>query len=322
MNPYEILGLPLNTEFNEVRARYFYLARTHHPDKLGSNVSEEEKKKREEYFKNITVAYHEIDKRHKNGGGAGGWEGGYGSVSEEFNLNDIWRQVEVFFNNPETWECMKEIFVKVSQTATSRQNQPSHSQPAPAPSSTPPPPPPRKHNIVVNLTLEEIHNKKNKKLRLFLKGLEKPIFVTINSADIFIDNVIEFNNYKINSIHEIDIIIHLKIQRHTTYRLLRLVDRWDIFYDMYITWDEYVNGKQVLLDYLDGEQIEINIPKFYNIDSSPIIIENRGLCQKGDLFIVLKINNPKNQEELDILFNRIQTLRCLIDPGAEEAKTI
>jgi DnaJ-class molecular chaperone len=298
MNPYSILGLPINTDFNEVRAKYFYLARKHHPDKLSKDLSIEEKKKNEDYFKTITVAYNQIEKRTKNGGID--FEN-----DNEIDLANIWKQVENFFNKPETWECMKEILNKVSNIDKSKKTKIK---------------PPRKHNIKLKLSLEDIHNSKVRKLRLFLSGIDSPIYISINSTDIFKSNTIEINNYKIDKYDaEIDIMIQLSIEKHKEFRLMRFADRWDVFYDLSISWEDYINGKKLIINYLNNKATEIVIPPYYN-NELPIVMENMGLAGNGDLFIVIKINNPKNFEEFKETLNYLNAL--VMEPRVLRTKSI
>jgi len=260
MDPYSILGLSSNTDFNEVRARYFYLAKKHHPDKLDKSISSEEKKKNEDYFKNITVAYHEIDRKKNASNNGHNYE------------EDFWKHLEEFFNTPETWECMKDILYKISSK-------------------------PKIHKISLKLSLEDIHNSKLRKLRLFLTGIKQPVYLTINSSDIFEKDFIEINNYKIDdTVKEINIIIELSIENHKVFRLMHLINRWDLFYEITITWIEYIQGKSIIINYLNNENLNIEIPAYYNTDT-PFIIENKGLSGKGDLFIIVKIYNPKNLQE-------------------------
>lgn len=285
-NPYKVLGIPVDCEFNEVRARYFYLAKKHHPDKLG-NVPEEERKRNEEYFKNITVAYHEIDKKRNN-------------KEDDIDLNNIWRQVETFFNNPQTWECMKDILKKVSKMEKPKKV-------------------PRKHHIKVDLTLEDVHNSKDKKLRLFLAGIEKPVYITIQADTILKQNTIYYNNYLIEDNVYIDLTLELVLKKHKFYRIFRLMEKWDVFNDISINLMDYVTGKEVLLTYLDGRELTINIPAYYDTEL-PIIVENQGLCGKGDLFIKVKVELPKNILEFKENLGNLNAL--VIDPGVPAPKTI
>lgn len=302
MDPYQILGLPKNTEFNEVRARYFYLAKKHHPDKFAHSYGQgaaiktlEEKKKNEEYFKSITVAYHQIDKNRNNqyfGVGVGGGVGNDESFSET-DLANIWKQVENFFNAPEVWECMKEILDKVSKAKFDGKKDAESSRPVP-----------RKHSIKLKLSLEDIHTSKIRKLRLFLTGIKTPIYLNINSSDIFESNIVEINNYKVNEKIEIDISIHLSIEKHKIYRLMRFGDSWDIFYDISLTWEEYIKGKKIRAIYLDGKRKEFTIAPYQDIEL-PIVIENEGLSGKGSLYIIVKIINPRNFIEVKEILAKI-----------------
>lgn len=56
MNPYEVLGVPKNATKRTIRSRYKEIALANHPDKL-HGLSPTEKAEKEEYFKNVTVAY-------------------------------------------------------------------------------------------------------------------------------------------------------------------------------------------------------------------------------------------------------------------------
>lgn len=294
-NPYKVLGLPIDTEFNEVRARYFYLARKHHPDKLSKDISEAERVKNEEYFKTITVAYHQIDKGRNNN-----------TQEDDVNLIHIWKQVETFFSKPETWECMKDILQKVSKMEKVKKTQVVQV--------------PRKHQIKVDVTLQEVHNYKDKKLRLFLSGINKPVYITVKAADVLTDNIIYLNNYLLDDNETyIDLTINLVLKKSKIFRVFRLIDKWDIFYDVTITWYEYITGKTILLTYLDSKEIEIDIPEYYNIEL-PIIVENRGLCNKGDLFIIVKIDMPKDLSEFKEILEKLNAI--VIDPGLPEPKSI
>lgn len=97
------------------------------------------------------------------------------------------------------------------------------------------------------------------------------------------------------------------------------MEKWDIFYDVSINWYDYITGKTIIIVYLDGKEIEVTIPGYYNIEL-PIIIENKGLCGKGDLFVIVKIEMPKNLIEFKEIFGKLNAL--VIDPGLQEPKTI
>lgn len=272
MSPYEVLGLKENADFNEVRTQYYILAKKHHPDKLSANLSETEKKEHEEEFKKISEAYRKIN-NIKNGE----------ETIEGGNWRDVWNGVESFFNNPDTWECMKILLEKAIKKQEMNKIQ-------------------KQHNIKVPITLEDIHLSKKKKLRLFLKGIAEPIFLTINTGGYVKRQTLSIS-YNIEAI-EIDINIKLIIdEKKTKYKVLNLVERWDLFYNVYLSWYEYVKGKNIEIMYIDNTIIKVDIPEFYNIEL-PFIIKNKGLQNKGDLFIVIYIKNPK-KEDYDIVKNSV-----------------
>jgi hypothetical protein len=255
-NPYTVLNLPINIDFNKVRLRYYELARRHHPDKLPLNTSDEEKKKHEEIFKKVTAAYHKIE-NEKNG---------IGSDDKTTDWQTIWKSVDAFFSRPETWETMKTIFKKVATLNRSI------------------------HNIRVPVTLEDVHLAKKKKLRLILLDIEEPIFITINAGEYPHLQIIHIiRNY------ELEINLTLQIQEHLTFRLFQLLDRMDLFYHAKITIKEYINGTKLQIDFLDTQKLDVNVPAFYDT-KLPLLVKDKGLCERGDLFIIIEIVMPVKEQ--------------------------
>lgn len=140
---YTKLGLAPGVPFAAVRARYIELAKSCHPDKLSSSTNEERLAK-EEYFKEVTVAYHCI----KNGGD-----------TEDLSKDDFKNIWESFINKTEFWTLLKDLVVKAKAAAATEVN--------------------RHHSIDVPVSLEEIHTNKCKKLRLFLSGVKEPVFTNV-----------------------------------------------------------------------------------------------------------------------------------------------
>jgi DnaJ-class molecular chaperone len=79
-DPYSILGLNSNATKEQVRAKYKRLAIENHPDKLGCDASPEERQRREEYFKRVTVAYHMIMEQRADN-------------TTAFDWKDVWKRV-------------------------------------------------------------------------------------------------------------------------------------------------------------------------------------------------------------------------------------
>jgi len=302
-NPYEILGIQRSATVSQVKTRYFELARKHHPDKLDPHTSEEDKKKHEDIFKEITNAYSKINKEKE-------FQSKFGT-SESFNFMDedmqhedwrsVWADLESFFNKPDSWERMKNIVTDTIKDtlyeatmysiykSTNTWKESSKKQ----------------HYITVDVTLEEVHLKKQKKLRLFLKGIHMPIFLTLDIG--------EYPQTTMN--HEIDnkivvIDFTMNLLEHPLYRMDTILDTWDLWSlkPIIITWNDYLCGKTIEYDYIDGNKINIIIEPF-NI-KSPYCILDKGLCGLGNLYFPIELESPKetNKNKWNNLDKKFKTI--------------
>jgi len=115
MTPYEILGVSPNASIEVVRAAYIQLARQHHPDKHG-HASEEERKRHETIFKDVTNAYQSIMKTLHDQGtpGTGAWQ--IPTSLDEWE--STWNKV---MNVPEVMKTMKSLFNMAKQMREARQ---------------------------------------------------------------------------------------------------------------------------------------------------------------------------------------------------------
>jgi DnaJ-class molecular chaperone len=266
--PYKILGLPTSATDAEIRSRYIELARKHHPDKL-INETPDVRKENEEIFKKITVAYHKITNKETDG-----------FKEEEVNewINNLWGMLK----NPELWDNLKEIVLKVSNKFRER------------------------HNISVKITLEDIYNKKQKKLRLFLNNIKDPIFCDLDCSKYpgYI--------YSHNKIIEIDFTMNIK--KHKIYYTDDLINKGDLYTTVMITWYEYINGTSFDLLFLDNTKLQIEVAPFTDFKKSHII-KNKGLYPNGNLYICYEMINPRRdiwdkilvEKQLEII-NALKTL--------------
>ena len=321
--PYTIMGVSRSATIAQVKTRYFELARKHHPDKLAPNTSDEEKKKHEEIFKDITNAYTRInkEKEFENKYGASSSTSGSSSyssdnffnVSGESNSEDwrsVWAGLEALFNAPDTWERMKNIVTDTikdtlyeatmysmhrdmgrnhyrnmgkdqqNNTDTSKQsNKSSESK--------------KQHYIYVDVTMEEVHLKTQKKLRLFLKGISDPIFITLDIGtypETTMTHTIHLPN---NVTKNVLINFVMDMLPHTQYRLDDMFDAWDLWLidPIKITWADYLCGKTVNINYIDGTQLSVVIEPFKI--QNPYCIIDKGLCELGNLYIDVVLEPPK-----------------------------
>ena len=257
MDPYEVLGLSGTATFAQVRARYFELAKLHHPDKL-QNVSEVEKQTHEDYFKKVTVAYADIERRKD------------GSAPHRENPDDwrsVWSRMESIFQQPGMWQCVKDTLLEVATKSLQIRN----------------------HCVKVPVTLEEIQSKKSKKLRLFLSHIDEPVFITINTGDYPAAQL----EHELSTGLKIDILAEFCIQPHPTYRHDDVLDSWDLYATVKTTWLDYFTGRALQLPALDSAQppIDIKIEPFSTYEG-PIVIEDKGLCGLGNLYISVEMAAP------------------------------
>lgn len=278
-NPYEILGIPVGTPFAEVRAQYFRLAKKHHPDKL-THASEEERKKHEEIFKDITNAYDTIERNTNN---TGSNETDNQSPHAERDWRTVWGRVESLFQRPDVWDCMKKVFKDTMQDVAAQvAEQKKHERLV--------------HSVCLPITLEELHQNKSKKLQLFLHEINEPIIVKVSSSEYptaRLTRTIDGENHTIN--------VHMTLKEHKYYRFDDLLDKWDLYITENITWQEYLEGKVIYIPDLNGTgNISITIPMMPRMDV-PIVIDGKGVACKGDLYISLVWVLPQREswEKLD-----------------------
>jgi DnaJ-class molecular chaperone len=157
------------------------------------------------------------------------------------------------------------------------------------------------HHITVDVTLEEMYNKKEKRLRLFLKGVIEPLFITIQCGD---KTHTESEKY----------IIHLtyNILPHDVYTL----HENNIYSTLYISLYEYIKGCVYKLEYLDGSIIDIHIKP---CDTSTIYIPDKGIDKKGSLilFIVVDLPTEKCLQENQIIRNKLLKYLKLISNASQ-----
>jgi DnaJ-class molecular chaperone len=310
-NPYEIMGLPRNSTVAQVKTRYFELARKHHPDKLDPSTSDEDKKNHEEIFKEITNAYSKINKQKEfeNKFGLNPNEGS-GESTSFFNMSDdmqhedwrsVWAGLESLFNRPDSWERMKNIVTDtikdtIYEVAMHNINKTTKKWKETSL---------KRHNITVPVTLEEVHLKKQKKLRLFLTGIKLPVFITLDIGEYpetSVEHIVDNNSVFID--------FTMELIDHPLYRMDDLLESWDLWalQPIKITWNDYLCGKTVPIDYIDGTKIDIVIEPF-NI-KNPHTIYDKGLCGLGNLYIGVDLEPPniKNKEKWQKLDNKFKGL--------------
>jgi DnaJ-class molecular chaperone len=269
-NPYTILDLPHNTPFNDVRIKYYKLARTHHPDKFVG--TDEEKTANEDYFKKVTVAYRQIEVSEQTNTPIN--EFTFGKFSKD-DWRSVWSSVDSFFSRPEIWDSMKAIIIDKFKDIATKTIQ-------------------KIHRVKVPLKFEDVYNEKMKKLRLFLHDIDEPVFIQVSAGN-FPHSLLKYTCIEINGTNvELEITLDFELIDHPIFRYDNLFGTDDLYTDIDITLAEYILGKKQSITYLDGTALSINIPPFTDITKS-IVISSRGLHKnKGDLYVFVNIKLPDN----------------------------
>lgn len=255
MDPYEILGLKCPCSKEEIKQRYYELAKKHHPDKL-SHLEPEERKKHEETFKKINLAYQLLNNNEFTDTSQTDWKG-------------MWSYMDTFMKDPEMLNNMSHLLKNVIHIAREYKKQKGS-----------------EHYIKVEVSLEEVHQRKEKKLRLFLKGITEPVFITIDCGC--------YPKYLYTHITPEDktLFIHLEfiLKNHSIFMLDDLFESKDLITEISLNLYEYLNGCTKELIDLNGESIKIDIPKCHK---QLLPIKNKGLHNKGNINIVICVQLPE-----------------------------
>lgn len=300
---YKVLGVNRTASLQQVRARYYELAKIHHPDKL-QNISDEEKQRHEDIFKGITVAYSKIecDKKLE----ANTSYNVNGSMPDISNTpihpdewRTVWNEMESIFNKPGIWNTMKDIVKDTLKDVAVKGLQKLANR----------------HHVKIPVTLEEVHAKKQKKVRLFLTNIHDPVYIIIDTGDyplvelahsICIDGITTI----------ITIVAELTLLPHAVYTFDDLLESWDLFTTVRVTWIDYIQGKTLELPYIDSSSIHVDIVPFTHY-IAPITFSERGLCGLGDLYVSVELQPPDCTHTIwdDITPEKkqicIESLRCM-----------
>ncbi len=271
-NPYDILGVPIDSSIEDVKKAYKIIALKSHPDKLNNISDTNEKNRKIKEFMEATNAYNKI----LNGDLGDDWDYvNYDFENYKFTFED-WEET---INNIRQSDLLKDLvsmFMKYKSKA-------------------------KKHNINVDIKYQDYFNTSKKKLRLFLKGIEEPVYINLNCKKFpaCTINYIDDNDNE----HEIHIQMNLindKEVNHNYYHYDEDEDNEgtkDLYYDLPIDTIDYLIGGTKEISFVTKEIILITIEPF----ASEFRIENKGI-NKGDLIIKF-IYEPIKKENWDKLLD-------------------
>lgn len=260
MDPYEILGISYPATREQIKSRYHELALKHHPDKL-QHLPRDEIDRHEQELKKINIAYELLTKSEYQHKTKNEWSG-------------IWANADIagMFNDPDLLrdanDILKNIINQVKNYTAKMLTE---------------------HYINLEVSIEDIYNKKDKKLRLFLKGFVEPIFINVNCKDYpFL-----IYKYKVTDTHTVDIHITFKVIAHPVYSLDHLFETKDIFYNLDISLYDYLYGCTKTLFYLDNTTLEICVNP---CEIQSIEIPHKGLYNEGKLIVFVKVILPEKSQ--------------------------
>jgi len=286
-NPYQILGLSINSSIEEVKRTYKLIALKSHPDKLNNIDDIEERNKKIKEFIEATNAYDKIIK-----GDINNFENFDDFYYDDFNYDDFkftYEDWEETFNNIRNSDLMKNL-VNMYMKYKSK--------------------PAKKHNINVDIKYSDYFNINKKKLRLFLKGIEEPVYINLNCKQYpaCTINYIDDNDNE----HEINIkMVFLndkKINNNYYHKNEENEkNKINLYYDLDIDTIDYIIGgiKEIL--FVNKEKLIINIKEFTN----EVIIDNYGI--NGGTLIIKFNYKPINKEIWNKLLDadKIEMIRIL-----------
>ena len=263
-NPYEILGVPKGASIDEVKRVYKTIALKSHPDKI-TDIDEKNKKVKE--FIDATNAYNRILKGDLND---------YNNDDyDDYDYNFTYEDWEETFNSIKQSDFFKDVISMINKFKSKI----------------------KKHNITVEISLEDYFSNHKKKLRLFLKGIKEPVYINLDCKK-FPFCIINYFDDNDNE-HEINITIklinNLELNNGFYFNDDEDNDLINLYYDLNISTIDYITGAEKELIFINKEVFKIKVEPF----EKRFVIENYGI-NKGDLIIIF-IYNPIKKNDWNTL---------------------
>jgi DnaJ-class molecular chaperone len=253
-NPYKILNIPENSSIEDVKKAYKKIALNSHPDKLNNIKDEKEKKRKIKDFMDATNAYNKILNNDVE-------------FDENYDYND-WIKSFNDFTNSELFKGVVDVIKKMRTKI-------------------------KKHSISVDIKYQELFSPNKKKLRLFLRKLEEPIYINLDCSKYPSHTINYFDDN--DDEHEILILMDLINDKNINNGFYHIDS--DIYLDMDIDICDYLIGAKKEIEYFNNEIIEINIQPFTFIH----IIKNKGIKNQGDLIIKFNIKSIEKEKWYELI---------------------
>lgn len=257
-SPYKILNIPDDSSIDDVKKAYKKIALNSHPDKLNNIKDEKEKKRKIKEFMDATNAYNKILN--------GDYEGCDGD--DEWNYED-WMKSFNDFTNSDLFKGVVDVIKKMRKTKI------------------------KKHSLSVDIKYQELFSPNKKKLRLFLRKLDEPVYINLDCSKYPSHTINYFDDN--DEEHEIMITMDLindKLMNNGFYHI-----NMDIYLDLDIDLYDYLNGYKRTIEYFNKEIIDIDIQPFSLIH----IIKNKGIKGQGDFIIKFNILDIQKEKWCELL---------------------
>lgn len=148
--------------------------------------------------------------------------------------------------------------------------------------------------MILHTTLEEIHTRKMRKVRMVLDN--EPIYSVVCCGD-----------YPEVSIERAKVLI--KPRAHDVFQVDDILDTgiYDLYTEVGISWLDYLTGCTRKIKYLDGTDIDIEVPPI--ADSRLIVKDGFGLFSGfGALYVTIRVDPPTQKEYFDLSIDHRNSL--------------
>jgi len=278
---------------DDIKAKYKKIALECHPDKLCNIKDENLKNIKTEKFKNASIAYKKAIDDFDNCGSLtnvfSSFEYNFDDLGKDFNMYkdmdcNFWNDIyDDFFSNKEEIE---KTFIDVAKMFLSKgiRNKKYYN---PSTSVI-------KHSIVLPLSYYDLINTKKKKLQITLKGVEELFNISIlckKEYPCLTRQYIDDNGVE----HEIEIkmILAQDNEDKSIYKhVFNDNGTIDLITKININLYEYLSGTTKIINYIDGNCINIEIKP---LNLNKIILEGKGLLG-GKLIVNINYKNIDIEE--------------------------
>lgn len=169
---------------------------------------------------------------------------------------DVWVNMENFVSSRNVWSTVFDVATKYIKT--------------------------KRHRVCVPVTLHEIYDKKDKKVEFILKGVDDPILQVICCGDY---PTTSFSFEDSNGRHHY-VSVQFEVKQHDVY----VMDDYDLYTYVAISWDEYLNGCVIELPYVDGKTLAVTLPPCIDL-SDNFILHGKGMDKEHHMFIDVRLQS-------------------------------